>query len=65
MKFPPLAQIRKAIINVTGLLAGLVTLGFLHGTTLVVVNAAIAVLTAVVHYSVRNAPAVPAVPPAA
>jgi hypothetical protein len=53
-KVPPLAQIRKAVINGIGLAASLVTLGVLHGRVLLDVNMAIAVLTAVVHYRVPN-----------
>ena len=54
-KLPPVGEIRKAIVNATGLVAGLVSLGLFHGAVLVDVNAGIAVATAVVHYLVPNA----------
>lgn len=54
-KIPPFAEMRKAVINVTGLAASLVTLGFIHGQALVDVNAGIALATAVLHFRVPNA----------
>lgn len=58
-KLPKLSEIRKAIINATGLAASLVSLGFLHGAALIDVNTAIAIATVVVHYIVPNGPTLP------
>lgn len=54
MNIPKIGEVRKAIINVVGLGTSLVTLGFIHGQALVIVNTIIAVLTAALHYSVPN-----------
>lgn len=54
-KLPPLAQIRKAVINGTGLLTSLLALGLLPEPEAGWVSAAIAVLTVVTHYKVPNA----------
>ena len=51
-----IAQVRKAIINLLGLAAGLLALGLVHDkATLVIINSVIAVLTVIVHYRVPNA----------
>jgi hypothetical protein len=57
-----LAYVRKAIINITGLLGSLLALGLLPEPANQYVAAAFAVLTAITHYLVPNAPAPGSVP---
>jgi hypothetical protein len=52
-----LAYVRKAIINVTGLLGSLLALGLLPEPANRYAATAFAILTAITHYVVSNAPA--------
>lgn len=57
MKLPTLAQVRKALINAVTGASMLVTLGFIHDPeALALVNGAIALVGAVLHFKVGNAP---------
>lgn len=61
-----IAEARKALVPVVGLIAQAVSLGFLHGTALDVASAVLWVAAAVGVYSVENAKApAPASVPAA
>lgn len=58
-KLPPLAQIRKAIINATGLATSLLSLGLLPAPYAGWVSSGIAVATVIVHFWVENEPTPP------
>ena len=61
-----IAQARKAVVPVVGLVAQAVSLGLLHGTALAVASVILWAAAAVGVYSVTNASkAAPAAPPSA
>lgn len=62
MKLPNLSEIRKALVSIAGVAALLIATGLLHGTAETVVNAILAVLTAVGVYVTPNGVPAP-VPP--
>lgn len=59
MSIPSLAQIRKAVVAVVGVAALLASTGTLHGTAETIVNAVLAVATALGVYATPNAAAAP------
>jgi hypothetical protein len=59
VKIPPFAQIRKAVVNVAGLIATFTVpaLPLFHGDARIEAGAVVVVAAAVAHYCTRNAPA--------